>query len=90
MKKKPNPHKAPNQKEWDAMGSTMHGIDALPKEARMAVKRSVGRPPIENPKQQLTLRIDPDVIERFKAQGAGWMTQMTDALARAAARLPQA
>lgn len=88
MKKKPNPHKAPSQKEWDAMGSTMHGMDALPKEARMAVKRCVGRPPIENPKQQLTLRIDPHVIDRFKAQGAGWMTQMTDALARAAARLP--
>ncbi len=90
MKKKPNPHKAPTQKEWEAMGKTLHGMDALPKEARAAIKRSVGRPPIANPKQQLTLRIDPNVINRFKSQGAGWMTQMTDALTRAAARLPQA
>ena len=89
MKKKPNPHKAPTKKEWEAMGPVLHGLDALPKEARAAIRRSVGRPPAENPKQQLTLRIDAEVIKRFKAQGTGWMTQMADTLARAAARLPR-
>lgn len=89
MKKKPNADKPITQKEWDAMGAVMHGMDALPKQARAAVRR-VGRPRLEATKKQLTLRIDPVVIERFKAQGSGWMTQMTDVLANAAARLPSA
>lgn len=90
MKKKPNADKPVTSKEWDAMGAVMHGIDALPTQARAAVRRSVGRPRVEAPKKQLTLRVDPMVIDRFKAQGSGWMTQMTDVLSRAAARLPSA
>lgn len=35
-------------------------------------------------KQQVALRIDRDVIERFKAAGPGWQTRMNDALRRAA------
>ncbi len=32
-----------------------------------------GRPPLGmNPKQQVTLRLDPDVIDAFRSGGPGW------------------
>jgi uncharacterized protein (DUF4415 family) len=41
-----------------------------------------GRPPSENPRKQLTLRLPADVIERWKATGPGWQTRMADRLSR--------
>ena len=47
-----------------------------------------GRPPVgDTPKQQVSLRLDRDVIAHFRAQGAGWQTRLNAAL-RAAAGLP--
>lgn len=44
-----------------------------------------GRPPLrEQAKRQVTLRLDPDVIERFRADGPGWQGRMNDALRKAA------
>jgi uncharacterized protein (DUF4415 family) len=43
-----------------------------------------GRPPSrERSKQQVTLRIDPDVIERFREGGPGWQGRMNEALRKA-------
>ena len=43
-----------------------------------------GRPPSrERAKQQLTLRIDPDVIEKFREGGPGWQARMNEALRKA-------
>lgn len=39
-----------------------------------------GRPLGSGKKVQVTLRIDSDVVERFKASGAGWQTRMNDVL----------
>ena len=39
-----------------------------------------GRPLGSGSKVQVTLRIDVDVLEKFKASGAGWQTRMNDAL----------
>lgn len=39
-----------------------------------------GRPIGSGSKVQVTLRIDVDVVEKFKASGAGWQTRMNDAL----------
>lgn len=39
-----------------------------------------GRPLGSGKKVQVTLRIDADVVERFKASGTGWQTRMNDAL----------
>ena len=51
-------------------------------------KPVIGRPPLgEKPKKQITLRLDPDVIDAFKATGAGWQGRMNDALAAAAKQL---
>jgi len=42
------------------------------------VKR--GRPRAESRKVQLTVRYDADVVEAFRATGAGWQARMNDAL----------
>ncbi len=51
-----------------------------------AAKRARGRPKLERPKEHVTLRLDAEVVESFKADGPGWQTRMNDALARAAKR----
>jgi uncharacterized protein (DUF4415 family) len=43
-----------------------------------------GRPRLEHPKRRIQLRVDEDVVERFKAGGAGWQTRMNSALRKAA------
>jgi len=39
-----------------------------------------GRPRVETPKVQLTVRYDADIVDKFKATGDGWQTRMNDAL----------
>jgi uncharacterized protein (DUF4415 family) len=46
-----------------------------------------GRPPSANPKLALKLRIDPDIVEYFRATGPGRQTRINDTLRRAA-KLP--
>lgn len=46
------------------------------------VKR--GRKPSESPKKAISLRVDADVLERFKAEGPGWQGRMNAALRKAA------
>jgi uncharacterized protein (DUF4415 family) len=50
-------------------------------------KRRGERGPQKAPtKVAVTLRVDRDVVDRFKAAGPGWQTRMNDALGRAAKR----
>jgi len=43
-----------------------------------------GRPPLgDQPKRQVTLRLDPDVIDRFREGGPGWQGRMNEALRKA-------
>ena len=51
-------------------------IDAAP------VRR--GRPKSESPKVSTTLRLDPEVVEHFRASGPGWQTRINEALRKAA------
>ena len=44
------------------------------------VVRRVGRPSKPNRKVSITLRLDREVVERFKATGAGWQTRINAAL----------
>lgn len=39
-----------------------------------------GRPRKPNPKTQVTLRLNPEVVEFFKSTGDGWQTRMNDIL----------
>lgn len=49
-----------------------------------SIRRARGRPPAENPKKQVTLRLDADVVERFRASGKGWQSRINEALRKAA------
>ncbi len=43
-----------------------------------------GRPPLRGTaKRQVTLRLDPDVIEKFREGGPGWQARMNEALRKA-------
>jgi uncharacterized protein (DUF4415 family) len=47
--------------------------------------RTAGRPPLRDAaKRQVTLRLDPDVIEKFREGGPGWQARMNEALRKAA------
>jgi uncharacterized protein (DUF4415 family) len=45
--------------------------------------KSIGRPPSANPKHQVTLRLDPDVLEKFRATGKGWQSRINAELRKA-------
>lgn len=48
-----------------------------------SIRRSRGRPAVPRPKQQVSLRLDPEVIEKFKATGKGWQARINEVLKRA-------
>ncbi len=57
--------------------------DVFPELAE-SIRRARGRPAAERPKRQISLRLDPDVIDAFKATGKGWQGRINDALRKAA------
>ena len=63
--------------------------EVLPELVARHLRRNRGRPKLAAPKQQVTLRIDPDVLEHFRATGAGWQTAINDALRVAMAHGPK-
>jgi uncharacterized protein (DUF4415 family) len=46
--------------------------------ASAAVQR--GRPKADVTKVSTTIRLDPDIIAAFKAEGSGWQSRINDAL----------
>ena len=57
--------------------------DLLPPEVLAAFGKRRGRP-AGSDKTLVSLRIDNDVLERFRATGAGWQTRINQALRDAA------
>ena len=51
-----------------------------------AVVNKGGRPKSENPRQLISLRLPPEVIERWRSTGPGWQTRMAERLARGPVR----
>ena len=49
-------------------------------DAEFALPRRPGRPLGSGTKTQITLRIDTDVLEKFKASGDGWQTRINEVL----------
>jgi len=47
-----------------------------------AWRRSRGRPPKAVTKQQVTLRLSPEVLAFFRKQGRGWQTRVDEVLSR--------
>jgi len=48
-----------------------------------SIKRSRGRPPVDSPKQMVSIRLSPDVLARLKEQGRGWQSKVDDILRQA-------
>jgi uncharacterized protein (DUF4415 family) len=46
--------------------------------AKVPVQR--GRPRSQSPKISTTIRLDADIVERFRADGPGWQSRINDAL----------
>ncbi|QEK91894.1 hypothetical protein E2544_08755 [Achromobacter insolitus] len=42
--------------------------------------KKIGRPKAEVTKERITIRLSPDVLERFRATGTGWQTRVDAAL----------
>jgi uncharacterized protein (DUF4415 family) len=61
--------------------------EVLPPEIYAALPSRGGWPRAERTKQLVSLRLDPDVIETFKATGPGWQTRMNEVLVEAARKL---
>lgn len=57
--------------------------DVLSPQVMAAFKNKGGRPKTESPKVPVSLRLDQDVVDGWKATGSGWQTRMNDALRRA-------
>ena len=51
-----------------------------------AVEVTRGRPKIPHPKVLTTIRLDADVIEHFRKDGAGWQSRINAALREAMAK----
>ncbi|HMY62164.1 MAG TPA: BrnA antitoxin family protein [Nitrosomonas sp.] len=52
----------------------------LTNEELQQFKKVRGRPQGSGKKEQVTLRLDTDILEQFKASGNGWQTRINDAL----------
>lgn len=48
------------------------------------IGRRRGRPKAASPKELVTMRLDPDVLAFFRADGDGWQTRINEALRKAA------
>jgi uncharacterized protein (DUF4415 family) len=54
--------------------------EVMPDLATHAEQKKRGRPKLDNPKVAVSLRIDPNVLESFKATGPGWQGVIHEAL----------
>lgn len=84
------PGRGYTQEDWDEVSDNPEWTEDDFKNARPfaevfpdlaeSIRRARGRPPVDTPKQQISLRLDPDVIEKFKATGKGWQGRINDVL----------
>lgn len=56
---------------------------ALPSTMLAAFPKMRGGRPAGSDKQAVSIRLDKDVLEKFKATGPGWQTRINEALKRA-------
>jgi len=85
--KNASPHALKSDMAWvDAHTLKKEEYEALPElTEEMLVRAKVnkgGRPISPNPRKLISLRLPVDVIERWKATGAGWQTRMAERLSK--------
>ena len=86
------PGRGYSKEDWDAVESpelTDEQIaqgkpfaEAFPDLAE-SVRKGRGRPPVATPLQQISIRLEPAVIEKFKATGKGWQARINEVLKKA-------
>jgi len=82
----------PDNPEWteENFARSRPAREVLPEifgaEVAARMLRPRGRPPLEAPKQQIHIRISPQVLAAFKATGKGWQTRMDAVLQEAVAQ----
>ena len=78
----------PDNPEWtDADFARAVGPESLPPEVLAAFPKTRIRGPQRSPtKRPVSLRVDADVLERYRATGPGWQGRMNDALRKAMPR----
>lgn len=93
MNKAEHPRKHPAISDAEE-AAIQRGIDADPDAAEipaevikgmrpfseLVAQKRMGRPPKDNPKEQISVRYDADVVAAFRSTGEGWQTRMNDAL----------
>jgi uncharacterized protein (DUF4415 family) len=89
MKKRPKPLIGPDGEVRELTKADMArmrpAIEVVPQVVE-AWRRARGRPPKESTKQQVTLRLSPEVLDYFRQQGRGWQTRIDEVLSRHVAR----
>ena len=80
MSKRPDPEMTDNENpEWtDADFARARPLSGLPATTQAKLR---GRPKAATPRVAISLRLPPDVLDAWKATGAGWQTRMAAMLA---------
>ena len=91
------PGRGYSKEDWDDVSDNPDSTDeelasmrpareVLPPEFFEMVERERkrrGRPALDEPKRQVTLRLDADVVDSFRAEGAGWQSRINTTLRKA-------
>lgn len=56
------------------------GKEVNAQEFQAAVKKRMGRPPVDVKRPTLNMRVDADVLDALKASGKGWQTRVNSIL----------
>ena len=71
----------PDNPEWTVEDfARAVGPQALSDAELAAFPRTRGRPPKDQPKQPVSLRLDADIVRRLRGLGVGWQTRVNAAL----------
>ncbi|MBN9534659.1 MAG: BrnA antitoxin family protein [Alphaproteobacteria bacterium] len=84
-KQKKSSSALPENPEWTERDfAEAKRVWEIPELAHLSKRKPGERGPQKAPtKQQVTLRLDRDVVERFRATGPGWQGRINDALKKA-------
>jgi uncharacterized protein (DUF4415 family) len=67
----------------EELASARPFADVLPALAEK-MRRGPGRPPLDTPKRQVTIRLDDEVVQAFRRGGKGWQARINAALRKSA------
>ncbi|TAF13351.1 MAG: hypothetical protein EAZ74_05955 [Alphaproteobacteria bacterium] len=68
------------EEEWEN-APKIKASDLLPPAFfKVLEEKRVGRPAKPDKRKQVSIRLDPDLLEAFKATGAGWQTRINEIL----------